>query len=76
MGDGQVVYTMETETAKHLISRMMGGYEIQVLDEIAGAHSKSSAIGSSAATELYILGIGVNITHPTVISDNIRGEQK
>lgn len=66
--EGQVVCSMEMETAKGIVGRMMGGMVIEELDEMGWSAFREFGnwIVSGIATELSQLGIEVNITHPLV----------
>ncbi|REE77730.1 chemotaxis protein CheX [Paenibacillus taihuensis] len=64
--EGQFISTMSTATVKELVSRMMGGYEVQQLDEMCWSAFQEFGnwFVSGIATELASQGIQVNITQP------------
>ncbi|REE91537.1 chemotaxis protein CheX [Paenibacillus taihuensis] len=66
--EGQYICTMSTTSVKELVSRMMGGYEIQQLDEMCWSAFQEFGnwFVSGIATELASHGIQVNITHPLI----------
>ncbi|WP_158602283.1 chemotaxis protein CheX [Cohnella endophytica] len=66
--DGQVICTMNLDTVKSLIGRMMGGLEIGQLDDMcwSALQEFGNWIVSGIAIELSELGIDVNITHPII----------
>ncbi|CAN7764262.1 chemotaxis protein CheX [Paenibacillus sp. LjRoot153] len=69
---GQVLCSMDKETVKQMISRMMGGIEVHQLDEMCWSAFQEFGnwIASGIATELSAQGILVNITHPIIQEGN------
>lgn len=76
LGDlqGQVICGMDTETAKKIISQMMGGMEIEGIDDIGKSAicELKNIITGTASTNLSLIGYKCNITPPLFITpDNI-----
>ncbi|MDR3120787.1 MAG: chemotaxis protein CheX [Clostridiales bacterium] len=63
-GTGQL--SIPVELAKKIVSRMMGGMEVGVLDELAvsALSELANMIMGNTATILYNRGIGIDITTP------------
>jgi chemotaxis protein CheX len=76
LGDlqGQVLCGMDTETAKRIISQMMGGMQIDSIDDMGKSAicELKNIITGTASTNLSLVGYKCNITPPLFITpDNI-----
>jgi chemotaxis protein CheX len=72
---GQAVFAMSKATGIALASKMMGGYQLTELDEIAKSAiaELTNMILGNTATLLYNGGVGIDITPPSlVMGDNIQ----
>ncbi|WP_202708355.1 chemotaxis protein CheX [Sporosalibacterium faouarense] len=67
---GQVIIDIPSEVGKKIASNMMGGMPIATLDDIAKSAicEMGNMIMGSAATNLYDLGLTIDITPPSIIS--------
>lgn len=67
---GQVIITLNIDTAKFVVSCMMGGMPVETMDEIA--NSAISELGNmimgNTATLLAAKGIGIEITPPSLLT--------
>lgn len=66
---GQAIFSMESEVALSIASKMMGGMVVEQLDEISksAVSELTNMILGNAATLLYNKGIGVEITPPSLV---------
>jgi chemotaxis protein CheX len=66
--EGQVICSMEMETARSIVGRMMGGAAVSEMDELGWSAFQEFGnwIVSGIATQLSEQGIVVNITHPLI----------
>lgn len=75
LGDinGQVVMTLDNRTGKILTSDMLGGMEITDVDElvISAVGEMCNMIMGNACLNISSESTNIDITPPTVISDNI-----
>lgn len=72
---GQVVFCMSSETACYIASKMMGGFDMPELNEIAKSaiSELTNMILGNTATILYSKGIGIDITPPSfVMGENMQ----
>jgi chemotaxis protein CheX len=65
---GQVIFSMEKDTAMQIVSSMMGGAVVEQLDDLAWSAIQEFAnwFVSGMATEFSEQGYNVDITHPIV----------
>jgi chemotaxis protein CheX len=71
---GNVVYTMDFESAKKIASTMMMGMPVSELDDIAKSalSELTNMLTANAATNFSNLGISIDISTPTLLhGDNI-----
>ncbi|QNU67860.1 chemotaxis protein CheX [Ruminiclostridium herbifermentans] len=66
---GQTIFTMSKETAFRVASAMMGGMQVEELNEISKSalSELTNMILGNAATLLYNKGIGIEITPPSLL---------
>lgn len=66
---GNVVYSIETESAKRIASTMMMGMPVEELDEMSKSALSELAnmLTASAATNFYNLGLPIDISTPTLL---------
>lgn len=67
---GQVIINLPQEIGKKIASNMMGGMPIVTLDDIAKSaiSEMGNMILGNAATNLYEIGLTVDITPPSIIA--------
>lgn len=67
---GQVIISLGTETAKAVVSHMMGGVTIDVMDDMANSAiaELGNMIMGNTATILASKGIGIEITPPSLLT--------
>lgn len=70
--EGTVVYSMDQDVAKSIASTMMAGMAIEELDDISlsAINELANMITGNASTKLASNGVNVDITPPTLLSDN------
>ncbi len=66
---GNVVYSIDTESAKRIASTMMMGMPVDELDEMSKSALSELAnmLTASAATNFYNLGLPIDISTPTLL---------
>ena len=66
---GNVVYSIDTESAKSIASTMMMGMPVDELDEMSKSALSELAnmLTASAATNFYNLGLPIDISTPTLL---------
>ena len=66
---GNVIYAMDTETAKQIAGIMMGGMELEEFDEIAqsAVSELGNMLAANACTELSYVGVKVDVSTPTLM---------
>ncbi|MDQ2086129.1 chemotaxis protein CheX [Herbivorax sp. ANBcel31] len=69
---GQAVFAMNKSVALDIASSMMGGMEVNELDEISKSaiSELTNMILGNAATILYNNGVGIDITPPSFLMGN------
>lgn len=67
---GNVVYTLEVESAKKIASTMMMGMPVDEFDELAGSalSELTNMLTATAATCFSNIGIKIDISTPTMLS--------
>ncbi len=72
---GNVVYMMETESAKKIASTMMMGMPVEEFDEMAGSavSELTNMLTANAATCFSNIGIKIDISTPTMLKgENVK----
>ncbi|MBU5592763.1 chemotaxis protein CheX [Clostridium sp. MSJ-4] len=66
---GNVIYTLDTESAKKIASTMMMGFPVTELDDMAQSaiSELSNMLTANASTNFSNMGIQINISTPTLI---------
>lgn len=69
---GNVAYCIDMDSAKKIASTMMMGMPVNELDEMAQSalSELTNMITANAATDMYSLGININISAPTLMYGN------
>lgn len=69
---GEVIYTMDTHTGIFLASKIMFGFEVSDMDEMAvsAVSELANMISGNAASNLFSAGVNVDITPPSFIPPN------
>jgi len=67
---GEVTYGMTASVAQSIVSKMMGGMEINEMDEMAlsALSELANMISGNAATNMSKLGLKIDLTPPTIIT--------
>lgn len=67
--DGDIIFALDEEVAKKLVSAMMGGFTITELDEIgkSAISELGNMISGNASTMLFNQGLHVDITPPQLV---------
>ena len=70
--EGTVVYSMDQNVAKRIASTMLAGMVIEELDDISlsAINELANMITGNASIKLASNGVNVDITPPTLLSDN------
>ncbi len=73
---GNVVFGLQKETALKLISAMMGGFEVNEIDDMgqSAISELSNMISGNASTLLYNQGVRVDITPPRIVHSSESNE--
>lgn len=72
---GNIIYCLDTESAKQIASKMMMGMEVIEFDELAQSaiSELSNMLTANASIEFSNMNISINISTPTLMyGDNIR----
>jgi len=69
---GNILFGMEENVARHLVSKMMGGFEVTEFDEMgkSAISELGNMISGNASMLLFQEGIKVDITPPKIIYGN------
>ncbi|SDS11795.1 chemotaxis protein CheX [Paenibacillaceae bacterium GAS479] len=69
--NGEIVFGLSEDSALKIVSAMMGGFEISVLDEMgkSAISELSNMISGNASTRLSNQGVHVDITPPALLQE-------